>query len=188
MRKVGILGGTFNPPHYGHLIMANEVLSSFDLDEVWFMPNQQPPHKSHADLVHHTDRLNMLGLAIEGNEKFKIERIELEREGRSFTYDTMVELKERHSHEFYFIIGADMIEYLPKWYRIDELIKMVQFIGVNRPAYCHETSYPILNTEIPDITISSSMIRKRIKEGKTTRYFLPDTVRTYIKENHLYES
>lgn len=189
MTKVGILGGTFDPPHYGHLLIANEVLSELNLDEIWFMPNQEPPHKKKSDSVENTDRLQMLELSIEGNSAFKIEKIELERSGPSFTVDTMKILNEQFpNHQFYFIIGADMIEYLPKWHKIDELIELVQFVGVQRPEYSSETDYPIHYVDIPAFEVSSSMIRKRVNQGMTVRYLLPDRVIDFIREKQLYET
>nr|WP_263325656.1 nicotinate-nucleotide adenylyltransferase [Neobacillus sp. Marseille-Q6967] len=187
MKKVGILGGTFDPPHNGHLMIANEVYDKLKLDEVWFMPNQEPPHKKKSERVENEDRLEMLNLAIEGNASFKIQTIELERKGPSFTVDTMKLLNTQYpDHEFYFIIGADMIEYLPKWHEIDELIKIVQFVGVERPEYSQKTDYPIIYVDIPAFDVSSSMIRKRVKEGRSVRYLLPDEVIGYIREKHLY--
>ncbi|MDR7078014.1 nicotinate-nucleotide adenylyltransferase [Neobacillus niacini] len=189
MTKVGILGGTFDPPHYGHLLIANEVLSELNLDEIWFMPNQEPPHKKKSDSVENTDRLQMLELSIEGNSAFKIEKIELERSGPSFTVDTMKILNEQFpNHQFYFIIGADMIEYLPKWHKIDELMELVQFVGVQRPEYSSETDYPIHYVDIPAFEVSSSMIRKRVNQGMTVRYLLPDRVIDFIREKQLYET
>jgi nicotinate-nucleotide adenylyltransferase len=187
MKKVGILGGTFDPPHYGHLLIANEVLSELNLDEVWFMPNQEPPHKRKSESVENEDRLQMLKLAVQGNTHFKIEKIELQRTGPSFTVDTMKILNERYTnHQFFFIIGADMIEYLPKWHKIDELINLVQFVGVERPKYSHQTNYPIIYVDVPAFDVSSSVIRERLKKGQTVRYLLPDPVIHFIGEKHLY--
>ncbi|QED48711.1 nicotinate-nucleotide adenylyltransferase [Cytobacillus dafuensis] len=189
MIKIGILGGTFDPPHLGHLIIANEVLNSFDLNEIWFMPNQEPPHKKKSNSIKDEDRVKLLKLAISEHPNFKLELIELERSGPSFTYETMKMLKERHpDKQFYFIIGADMIEYLPKWRNIDQLVEIVQFIGVNRPSYSQKSSYPILYAEVPNIEISSSLIRSRLKEGKTIQYMVPESVRNYIKEKNYYGS
>lgn len=187
MRKVGILGGTFNPPHHGHLLIANEVLSSLQLDEIWFMPNQEPPHKEKLESIKNEDRQQMLELAVGDNKKFRVEPIELGRKGPSFTVETMRILKTKYrEYQFFFIIGADMVEYLPKWYKIDELIKMVQFVGVDRPTYSHKTNYPILYVDIPSFEISSSLIRERLKSGKTVRYLMPELVIDFIKENHIY--
>lgn len=186
-KRVGILGGTFDPPHIGHLIIANEVLQELELDEVRFMPNQEPPHKEKTAGVTDLDRLNMLELATSGQPAFKIETIEMERPGRSYTYDTIVLLKEREPDtQFYFIIGADMIEYLPKWRNIDQLVRLVRFVGVNRPAYSHQTKYPVQFVEIPEIHISSSLIRERLEKKRSVKYLIPDAVWEYIKEHHLY--
>ncbi|MBA4535903.1 nicotinate-nucleotide adenylyltransferase [Bacillus aquiflavi] len=189
MKKIGIFGGTFDPPHYGHLLIANEVLCSLQLDEIWFMPNQDPPHKEKSANVCNEDRVNMLQLCIKDHPKFRVETIELKRPGRSYTYDTMKMLTTLYpNHQFYFIIGADMIEYLPKWQQIDQLVQLVQFVGVKRPTFKHETTYPVVYVDIPEIGFSSSMIRERLKTGRSVRYLLHDSVRLYIKENHLYGS
>lgn len=187
MNKVGILGGTFDPPHYGHLLIASEILSALKLDKIWFMPNQEPPHKKKSGLVTNEERLEMLRLAIKGNPTFGIQTIELERQGPSYTIDTMRMIHEQYrNQQFYFIIGADMIEFLPNWQEIDELVKLVQFVGVERPTYSHLTKYPILYVDVPAFEVSSSMIRERLNSGLSVRYLLPDSVIDFIKERHLY--
>jgi len=189
VRKVGLLGGTFDPIHQGHLIIADQVLWKLSLDEVRFMPNALPPHKRKTTTTSIEDRLKMIELAIQDHPKFRIETIELMREGKSFTYDTMVLLKEREPDtEFYFIIGGDMIDDLPNWHRIDELLTLVTFVGVNRPGFKGETEYPLIRVEIPLIAISSSLIRDKIKRGESIRYLVPDEVIRFIKEHHLYET
>lgn len=188
LKKIGILGGTFNPPHLGHLMIGNIVQSELKLDEIWFMPNQEPPHKENESGVDSFHRLEMVKRAIAEHPRFKVQPIELERPGKSYTFDTIKLLKEKYDHQFYFIIGGDMIEYLPKWYKIEELVKLVTFIGVNRPDYSSRTNYPILFVDVPNIEISSRMIRKRVKEGKSIRYFVPDSVLDFIEENRLYEA
>jgi nicotinate-nucleotide adenylyltransferase len=187
--KIGILGGTFDPPHFGHLIIANEVLFRLNLDEVWFMPNQQPPHKLKTSTTTNENRTEMLNRAIANQPHFKLEPIEFNRVGPSYSIDTIRILKARNpDYRFYFIIGADMIEYLPKWHKIDELIELVQFVGVKRPGYSEHTDYPIMYVETPLIEISSKMIRNRIQKKEPIHFFLPDEVREYIKENTLYGS
>ncbi|MEH7109558.1 MULTISPECIES: nicotinate-nucleotide adenylyltransferase [Bacillaceae] len=187
MRKIGILGGTFDPPHNGHLLIANEVLGSLHLDEIWFMPNQEPPHKKKSGFVSNEHRLKMLELATQTHPDFKIQSIELEREGPSYTFDTMSLLSTKYpDYQFFFIIGADMIEYLPKWYKVEDLVKLVQFVGVKRPAYNHHSDYPVLYVDVPAMDVSSSMIRERLENGKTVRYLLPDAVIQYIEEKQLY--
>jgi nicotinate-nucleotide adenylyltransferase len=187
MKKIGILGGTFDPPHLGHLIMAEQVLDLCGLDEVRFMPNNLPPHKVKASNSTTDDRFRMLKLAISDQPLFQIEAIELERDGKSYTYDTMVLLKDREpDNEFYFIIGGDMIDYLPKWYKVDELFQLVHFIGVKRPTYIGETDYPVKFVNTPSIHLSSSMLREKIAKGESVKYLLPDQVINYIEVKGLY--
>lgn len=186
-KKVGILGGTFDPPHIGHLIIADQVLTLCNLDEVRFMPNHIPPHKEKKSNSTVKDRLNMLELATKDHSRYKIETIELKREGKSYTYTTMSLLRQLEpDNTFSFIIGGDMIDYLPKWYKIEELMKLVQFIGVARPNYKGKTNYPVQMIDIPTIDISSSMIREKIARGHSVKYLLTDSVIKYIEENRLY--
>ncbi|MDR4889019.1 nicotinate-nucleotide adenylyltransferase [Fredinandcohnia sp. QZ13] len=187
MNHIGIIGGTFDPPHIGHLFIASEVLTRLNLSEVWFMPNHIPPHKERKSYVTDEERVEMLSLAISDQPKFKLQLIELEREGPSYTYDTIKLLREKYEEtKFYFIIGGDMVEYLPHWHKIDELVDMVTFVGVKRPGYSFPTEYPITEVDIPQFDISSSMIRKRLSEKGNTMYLLPKKVRNYIEEKHLY--
>ena len=135
---------------------------------------------------HH--RLKMLELAIEGIEGLEIETIELERKGISYTYDTMLLLNERDPDtDYYFIIGADMVDYLPKWHRIDELVEIVQFVGVQRPRYKAGTSYPVIWVDVPLMDISSSMVRDFVAKGRTPNFMLPKPVLDYIKKEGLYQ-
>lgn len=187
MKKIGILGGTFDPPHFGHLLMANEVCFQLKLDEMWFMPNRQPPHKIKKSNTTTDDRFQMLKRAIESNPFFRIETIEFSRSGPSYTIDTIKILKEQYPDtEFYFIIGADMIEYLPKWHQIEDLIRLVRFVGVKRPGYSHSSSYPILFVDAPEFGVSSQLIRDRVSKNQTIQYLLPEEVRIYIEEKRLY--
>lgn len=187
MKRIGILGGTFDPPHLGHLIIADIVKDTLKLDEVWFIPNDIPPHKVETK-TSNDDRINMVNEAIKDNDSFTMNTIEIERKGTSYTIDTVKTLKERYPHKlFYFIIGADMVEYLPHWYEIDELMQLITFVGVKRRGYQLQTKYPIKTVDMPTIEISSSDIRERIKQGKTVKYFLPKNVLSYIRERSLYE-
>lgn len=188
MKRIGIIGGTFNPPHNGHLLIANEVKAALELSEVWFMPNNIPPHKQSDDMVSNEDRLNMIELAIKGNPSFKIEPIELERDGKSYTVDTIKLLKERDGDQvqYFFIIGADMVNYLPKWHKIEELVEMVTFAGVRRPGFPFNPAYKVVEVDVPEFQVSSSLLRGRIRENQTTMYLLPERVRNYIKERGLY--
>lgn len=188
-RKIGIFGGTFDPPHLGHIHIAKKILTKLSLDEIWFMPNHQPPHKEKSDGVTNMDRVNMLELSIEDHPQFRVETIELERPGPSYTFETIQILTERNKDmEFYFIIGADMIEYLPHWYKIDELVKLVTFVGVKRPNFSHETTYPVILVDLPEVAISSSDIRERLQTGESVQALLHNKVTLYIKEKKLYGS
>ena len=186
MKKIGLLGGTFDPPHIGHLTMAEEAYERLNLDEVWFVPSAEPPHKDRAR-VSATDRLRMLKVAIDPIDYFRINTIELVRKGKSYTYDTITALKDMYPNaEFYFIIGADMVEYLPHWYKIDQLINSVQFVGVKRPDYKLDTPYPVILLDTLSLDISSTMIRERLESNRSVRYLIPDQVLSLIKEKGLY--
>lgn len=187
MTAIGILGGTFDPPHIGHLMIADEVKHSLQLDEVWFMPTNKPPHKNEA-MSSNGHRLAMLEKAVMNTNYFKINDIEMKRAGKSYTFDTMKLLKEQFpNNQFYFIIGADMVEYLPKWYKINELMKIVQFVGVRRPNYILDTVYPIIEVAVLEMDISSNEIRRRIQNDESYKFFLNDSVYQYIKDEDLYE-
>nr|WP_078428869.1 nicotinate-nucleotide adenylyltransferase [Alkalihalobacterium alkalinitrilicum] len=189
MRKIGILGGTFDPPHIGHLLIAQEVLEQCKLDEIWFMPANIPPHKKTNDVSSVDDRIEMVTKAIDGADQFVVSTIELERTGPSYTVDTLKELKMKLPDvDFYFIIGGDMIEQLHTWERIDELFEYVTFVGLGRPGYSETSTYEekMVLLTIPQVDISSSSIRDRIKEGRSIRYFVPESVRHFIEERELY--
>lgn len=186
MKRVGILGGTFDPPHLGHLVIAEETRLALGLEEIWFIPSYTPPHKDEAK-TSVEDRIGMVEQAIEANDSFKINTIEVDRLGKSYTFDTMTALRlEYPSIDFYFIIGADMVEYLPHWDRIDDLINLVKFVGAKRTGYQLKTDYPIIEADMPIIDISSTIIRNRLANKKTVHYLIPETVYSYIKENQLY--
>lgn len=182
------MGGNFNPVHNAHLVVADQVRQQLCLDQVLLMPEFQPPHIDKKETIDEQHRLKMLELAIEGIDGLSIEPIEIERKGISYTYDTMKLLIEKNPDvDYYFIIGADMVEYLPKWHRIDELVKMVQFVGVQRPKYKAGTSYPVIWVDLPLMDISSSMIRQFIKSNRQPNYLLPREVLDYIRKEGLYK-
>ena len=136
MKKVGLLGGTFNPPHIGHLIMANEVKHALHLDEVRLMPTSIPPHKADPSDATPEQRLHMVKLAVSESPGLTASSFEVDRGGVSYTFDTMTALTEQEPDtHFHFIIGGDMIDMLHRWYRIDDLMKIVTFVGVGRPGY-----------------------------------------------------
>lgn len=182
--KIGLLGGTFNPVHYGHLFIARQIKERCQLDQVLLMPTYVPPHKK---TISATDRLNMLKLAVANDDELGIEPIEIQRQAVSYSYDTMKQLTTAHpENDYYFIIGGDMVEYLPHWHRIDELLELVTFIGVDRPGYQVTSDYPIWHVELPQLDISSSLIRQFCRSHQSVRYLLPDEVIQYIFERRLY--
>lgn len=189
--KVGILGGTFDPVHHGHLLAAESVRDELKLDEIWFMPSKIPPHKQNHKILSGHHRIRMLELAIQQYPEFKVSKIEFERDQVSYTYDTVQILKERFPGiQFHFIIGADMVEFLPNWHRYKELLTLIQFVAIKRPHYQAHVNHPwmeqIIFVEMPQLELSSSMIRNRCLQGKSIRFLVPDSVLTYIKENRLY--
>ena len=187
-KQVGILGGNFNPVHNAHLVVADQVRQQLGLDQVYLMPEFEPPHVDHKETIDEKHRLKMLELAIQDVQGLDIETIELERKGISYTYETMKLLTEKNpAVDYYFIIGADMVDYLPKWHKIDELIQMAQFVGVQRPKYKAGTSYPVIWVDVPLMDISSSMIRDFIKKDRKPNYLLPKPVLDYIEAEGLYQ-
>lgn len=186
-KKIGIIGGTFNPPHVGHLIIAEQVADKLGLDKVYFMPNAKPPHIDTKEAIDPIDRARMVQAAIAGNCHFDIELLEVQRGGKSYTYNTMLQLTIEHpNYDYYFIIGGDEVAYLNTWYRIDDLLHLVKFVGVNRPGQSRESAYPVLWVDVPNLAISSTDIRQRITQHKSVRYLVPDLVAAYIVENGLY--
>ena len=186
-KQIGLLGGNFNPVHNAHLTIADQVRQQLGLDEVLLMPEYQPPHVDKKTTISEKHRLRMLELAVRDIEGLGIETIELERKGISYTYDTMKLLTEKNPDvDYYFIIGEDMVAYLPKWHRISELIQMVQFVGVQRPKYKAGTSYPVIWVDVPLLDISSSLIRRQLEEGKKPNFLLPQAVLDYIEKEGLY--
>lgn len=186
-KQVGILGGNFNPVHQAHLVIADQVYHQLGLDRFYLMPSYLPAHVDPKKTIAAEHRLKMLELAIADNPQMAIETIELERKGKSYTYDTIKALKEKNPDtDYYFVIGGDMVEYLPTWHRIDELVELVQFVGVKRPNYGIETPYPVIWVDVPLMEISSTLIRKNVKIGCSIRYLLPPAVEEYIKKEGLY--
>lgn len=189
MKKIGLLGGTFNPPHIGHLIIANEVKHALGLDEVRLMPTAIPPHKSNPADATPDQRLHMAALAVEGVDGLAVSSFEVDYGGVSYTYDTMKRLKKcEPENDFYFIIGGDMIDMLSKWYNIEKLTELVSFVGVGRPGADGRTTYPVTMVAVPEIDLSSTLIRQRIETAGTVQFLVPDTIAAYIRQEGLYGS
>ncbi|MDF2680656.1 MAG: nadD [Brevibacillus sp.] len=190
IKHVGIMGGTFDPIHCGHLLAAEQAREQAGLDEVWFMPTHIPPHKTRVGLTSAATRLQMVELAVADHESFRVTDVELKREGPSYTYDTIVQLVEQFPDcRFSFIIGGDMVEILPKWYRFEELSRMIRFIGLARPGSEMDrvSNENVTFVEMPVWDISSTLIRTKAAAGQSIRYLVPRSVERYIKENRFYE-
>lgn len=186
MKRVGILGGTFNPPHFGHLIMANEAFHSLGLEEVRFMPNAIAPHKE-VHGANAAQRLKMTELAIEGFPQFRIEDYEITTGGVSYTFNTTLKLMEMEPEtEFYFIVGGDTVEDLNSWHRIHELASMVQFVGIGRPGFDSTTEFPVMMIDSPEMHLSSTMLRERVAAKRPLTFFMPEKVEAYIRKEGLY--
>lgn len=195
MRKIGIMGGTFDPIHVGHLMIAEAVWDEYKLEKVLFIPSANPPHK-HDVLTSAKHRFNMTLLATCSNPHFEVSSIEMDRTGPSYTIDTIKALKKIYGDDtdFYFIIGADCIHELPTWHKIDELLKICKFIATKRPSYKLDLSiiakefsdYNIQLLETPELEISSTDIRQRIKKGYSIQYITTEQVQQYIRKEELY--
>lgn len=187
--KIGILGGTFNPIHIGHLILAEEAREKLSLDKVIFVPTFLPPHKDNSDIAPAKDRLTMIKYAIKTNKYFLVSDIEIKRNGRSYTIDTIKEFKEKfQADDLYFIIGSDLLKYLEDWKDLNEIIKMVKFIAATRPGFALEKIPSYINTlPIRAVDVSAFEIRACVKEGKSFRYLVPESVFNYIKKKGLYK-
>ena len=192
MQRIGILGGTFNPIHLGHLVMAQEVFEKLKLDKIVFVPANCPPHKNSQNILPARDRCAMVRLAIRGNAAFVISDCEIKRAGKSYSIDTVECLRQQFpvGSKVFFIIGEDHLPTLPTWKNINQLCKFVSFVAVNRPGGGTRKKSTIKTKFIsmPSLDISSSDIRKRIAKGQTVRYLLPYQVFEYIKKYKLYQS
>jgi len=178
MEKIGILGGTFNPIHYGHLTVAEEVRCRLGLDHILLIPTGQPPHKAATTFSEH--RYLMTLLAAEGNPNLRVTRMEIDREGISYTVDTLRILKEQTDAELFFIVGADEMNQISSWRGADVLPSLCNWVAVTRPGHKIDNAL-----EIPAVDISSTELRRRISEGQTVKYWLPDAVERYINETGL---
>lgn len=187
--KIGILGGTFNPIHIGHLILAEEVREKLLLDKVIFVPTYIPPHKQNSDVAAAKERMRMVKAAIKGNSFLKASDIEIKRKGPSYTVDTVRALNKKFpGDEMYFIAGSDLLKYLDEWKDFQELLGLVKFVVATRPGYPLEKipSY-VQRVQIRAVDVSAFEIRRCIKEFKSFRYLVPEAVFEYINKKKLYK-
>lgn len=198
-KRIGVFGGTFDPPHLGHLVAAETVREVHDLDEVIFIPAGVPPHKG-AQVTAARHRFLMTVLSVVGHPDFTVSRIELDRPPPSFTVDTLRQLRSERDDidELYFILGADALLELHTWKEPEEVLSLCRMVAVTRPGFSLEQLAArlgelytrhrerILITTIPALDVSASDIRRRVREGRSIRYLVPDMVRDYILSNKLY--
>ena len=189
MKRIGILGGTFNPVHIGHLAMAQTALEQLKLDKVIFVPSNLPPHKASKEVVSAMHRFKMVQLAVKGNPKFEVSSVEIKRSGKSYSIDTVKYFKKLYlkGDQIFFIIGEDTLKTLHSWKYIKELLKSVKFVSINRLGYQNTKSkVKTVSIKMPALEVASSYIRQRLVSKKTVRYLIPDLVLKYIQKNKLY--
>jgi nicotinate-nucleotide adenylyltransferase len=198
MRR-GILGGTFDPIHTGHLILAQEVLGQLGLDEIWFVPTGEPWMKRGQRLTSQVHRKEMVELAIKGNERFKLSTLEMDRPGKTYTVDTLEELRagEMRDDEVLFIMGVDTLNSVHLWKSPERVLELAQLVVALRPghgaldvgslaAIDPTIGERLMTVRLPLIEISGTELRRRAASGESYRYLVPDAVGEYIKTNGLY--
>ncbi|WP_102192626.1 nicotinate-nucleotide adenylyltransferase [Microbacterium aurantiacum] len=189
--RIGVMGGTFDPIHHGHLVAASEVAHSFDLDEVIFVPTGRPWQKEEVTPSEH--RYLMTVIATASNPDFTTSRVDIDRDGPTYTIDTLRDLKrDRPDAELFFITGADAIAQILSWRDHDELWDLAHFVAVSRPGHVLSTdglpSAHVSQLEVPALSISSTNCRQRVREDEPVWYLVPDGVVQYIAKHHLYRS
>ncbi|TPW74518.1 nicotinate-nucleotide adenylyltransferase [Schumannella soli] len=190
-RRIGVMGGTFDPIHHGHLVAASEVKQHFELDEVVFVPTGQPWMKSEVSRAE--DRYLMTVVATASNPDFTVSRVDIDRHGPTYTIDTLRDVRDEHPDaDLFFITGADAVAQILEWKDHDELWQLAHFVAVSRPG--HQLSirglpeHGVSSLEIPALAISSTDCRARVGRGHPVWYLVPDGVVQYISKHHLYRS
>lgn len=198
--KIGISGGTFDPIHNGHLIIAETIREEFELDEVVFVPVGLTPHKNVSRVTDAEHRYNMTRIAIDTNPHFKVSRIEIDRKGFTYTVDTLSRLKQIYGENvrIFFIIGADVVHDLLTWRQYEKVFTMCEFIAALRPGFDRSdfssavenlrNNYgAVIHTaEVPLVDISSTVIRNKVRNNKSIKYLVPEKVEQYILKHGLY--
>jgi nicotinate-nucleotide adenylyltransferase len=201
MKRIGIMGGTFNPIHKGHLALARAAMDEFVLDEIIFIPAGMPPHKKPGEVINKEHRYKMVKMAINGSSKFLMSRIELDRKGISYAVDTFNVLKKKYGEKakLFYVMGLDSINEILEWKKPLELFKLCEFIVSTRPGSRIRTfkrlvRFPPLQKEVDKIhlmelkeNISSSDIREKLRNGKSVKGLLPRVVENYIRKHGLYK-
>ncbi|HEY2795126.1 MAG TPA: nicotinate-nucleotide adenylyltransferase [Micromonosporaceae bacterium] len=189
-RRIGIMGGTFDPIHHGHLVAASEVADRFGLDEVVFVPTGEPWQK--ADVTPAEDRYLMTVIATASNPRFGVSRVDIDRGGPTYTIDTLREMAALYGPkaELFFITGADALSQILSWKEADQIFELATFVGVTRPGFPLSDEHLPADTveliEVPAMAISSTACRERVRAGHPVWYLVPDGVVQYIGKRHLY--
>jgi nicotinate-nucleotide adenylyltransferase len=189
MARIGILGGTFDPPHNGHIAIASAALDKLDLQKIIFIPAKIQPFKAGIAVSSVDDRMAMLGLALSDHDKFEISNIEIKREGISFTVDTLKALRGTYPlDELYLLIGADNVPQIEKWHQADEITRLCKIAAANRPGYRKSGSFSerILFFEMTPVDASSTEIRRKVRAGESISAMTPQSVEDYIFSHKLY--
>lgn len=193
--KIGLFGGTFDPIHNGHLIIAEWVREELQLEKIIFIPAGDPPHKQESNITSIKHRLAMVSLAIEANDRFSLSDIEAKKAGKSYTVETLRVLQNHFSSptKLFWIIGSDSLLDLPNWFQPDEIVRLAQIVVYPRSGYSVNEAAArfkdrVLYVDSPLIDISATTIRDRIRQEKSVRYFLPESVLKYIHRENLYRS
>lgn len=190
--SIGIMGGTFDPIHHGHLVAASEAMQVFNLDQVVFVPTQMQPFKAGRRVTSAEHRYLMTVIATASNNRFTVSRVDIDRGGTTFTIDTLNDIhRQRPDADLFFITGADALSKIVSWKDSDKLFEMAHFIGVTRPGHELDASglpsHAVSLLEVPAMAISSTDCRKRVREGKPVWYLVPDGVVQYITKYGLYK-
>lgn len=198
--RIGIFGGTFDPIHLGHLVLAEQCREQCQLDEVWFVPAAHPPHKLDATISAAKVRCEMIELAISGSAAFRLNRMELERTGPSYTFETLEQFhRDDPTRELFLMIGADSLRELPSWREPQRILELATIAAVNRgdrpledrmdPSFERLRLLPcfrLVQVQMPGVSISATDIRHRVASGRSIRYLVPRAVETYIQQQKLF--
>lgn len=192
VRHIGLFGGSFNPPHSAHLIVAETVRDQFGLEEIWWIPSYRPPHKSDEELAEAHHRLAMTERATDNNPAFRVLDIEIQRDGLSYTVETLRELQDAYPDTaFWLVIGSDSLRGFGGWHCPEEIVERVPLIVYKRPGAISSIGDPqfanrVRFADAPLLEVSGTEVRARRKKGRSIRYLVPDAVRRYIDEHALY--
>lgn len=187
--RIGVFGGTFDPPHHGHLIVAADVYAALELDRVVLVPSAVPPHKAETVQAPAETRLEMVRAAVRGDPRFEVDDLELRRPGPSYTVDTLRALQDRYpGAELFFVVGADNVPELSSWREPEEVVRLARIVAVARgcESIDADAPFPFLSVPVARVEISATEVRRRVAEGRSIRYLVPDAVCAVVAREGLY--